>query len=133
MATIKKLEDLEAWQEARKLCKGIYEITKILPREEKYNIIKHLKESARGVMGNIAEGFGRYFYKESMRFYDIARGCLNEVKSDIYLSYNTNYISELILKNFIKQIEKVDSKINGLLYNTKIQINKKKEESITDN
>jgi len=62
MATIKKLEDLEAWQEARKLCNGIYEIVKIYPQEEKYNLVRHLKESERGTMGNIAEGFGRYFY-----------------------------------------------------------------------
>jgi len=39
MATIKKLEDLEAWQEARKLCNGIYEIVKIYPQEEKYNLV----------------------------------------------------------------------------------------------
>ena len=36
-----ELEDLGAWQEARKLCIGIYEITKTFPKEEKYNIIKH--------------------------------------------------------------------------------------------
>jgi len=37
MATIKNLEDLEAWQEARKLCAGIYKITKKFPESEKYN------------------------------------------------------------------------------------------------
>jgi len=124
MATIKRLEDLEAWQEARRLCIGIYIITKTFPGSEKYNIVKHLRESARGTMGNIAKGFGRYFYKESMQFYDIAKGCLNEVKSDLYLSYDLKYINSKTLNKFIRQIEIVDNKINGLIYNTKIQLDK---------
>ena len=124
MATIKKLEELEAWQEARKLCNGIYEITKTFPNEEKYNIVKHLRESGRGVMGNIAEGFGRYFYKGSMQFYDIARGCLYEIRSDLYLSNDQNYISDIILNKFIKQVELVDNKIGGLIGQTKLQMKK---------
>lgn len=125
MATIRELEGLEAWQEAKKLCNGIYEITKIYPQEEKYNLVKHLRESGRGIMGNIAEGFGRYFYKGSMQFYDIARGCLNEVKSDIYLSYDQGYIKKEIFERFLRQIEKVDNKIGGLISQTKHQLNKK--------
>ena len=125
MATIKNLEDLEAWQEARKLCAGIYKITKKFPESEKYNITKHLRESGRGTMGNIGEGFARYFYKESMQFYDVARGCLGEIRSDIYLSHDLGYIKEKILNRFIKQIEKVDNKIGGLIAQTKTRLNKK--------
>lgn len=122
MATIKRIEDLEAWQEARKLCIGIYEITKYFPPEEKYITKKHLRESGRGVMGNIAEGFGRYFYKESMQFYDIALGCLNEIKSDIYLSFDQKYFSINILEKFLNQIIKVENKIKGLIFQSKIQL-----------
>jgi len=125
MATIKNLEDLEAWQEARKLCAGIYEITKKFPEAEKYNITRHLRESGRGTMGNIGEGFARYFYKESRQFYDVARGCLGEIRSDIYLSHDLGYIKEKILNRFIKQIEKVDNKIGGLIAQTKTRLNKK--------
>jgi len=124
MATIRRIEDLEAWQEAKKLCVGVYEISKYYPREEKYNLVKHLRESSRGVAGNIAEGFGRYFFKESMQFYDIAKGCLSEVKSDILLSENLKYISNLIRDKFINQIYLVECKINGLIYQTKSQITK---------
>ncbi len=77
-------------------------------------------------MGNIGEGFGRYFYKSSMQFYDIARGCLNEVKSDMYLSFDIGYITEVILYKFLKQIKIVDSKTSGLIIQTKIQLENQK-------
>jgi four helix bundle protein len=126
MATIKRLEDLEAWQEARKLCIGVYEITKYYPKDEKYNLVKHLRESSRGLMGNIAEGFGRYFFRESMLFYDIAKGCLSEVKSDLLLSFDLKYISLEIHDKFISQMNLVESKINGLIYQTNNQLKKQK-------
>jgi len=116
--TIKKLEDLEVWQEARKLCKGIYIITKGFPKSEEYNLKKHLRESSRGVASNIAEGFGRYFYKESLKFYGIAMGCLEEVRSDLYLSFDMRYINQETLNKFIKQVDKVQRKLNGLIANT---------------
>ncbi|MFH1822131.1 MAG: four helix bundle protein [Patescibacteria group bacterium] len=122
--TIKKLEDLEAWQEARLLCQGVYIITKSYPKSEEYILKKHLRESARGVASNIAEGFGRYYFKENLRFYGIAKGCLNEVKSDLFISFDVGYISSELLQKFLKQIEKVEAKINGLISNTLIQMKK---------
>lgn len=83
---IEKLEDLVAWQEARKLRSLIYEVTKKFPDTEKYITVKHLKECSRNIPGNIAEGFGRFHFQESMQFYRIARGSLHELKSGLYCS-----------------------------------------------
>ncbi|MFA6295881.1 MAG: four helix bundle protein [Patescibacteria group bacterium] len=115
MAKINRIEDLDAWQEARKLCQGIYLITNHFPKYELYNIMKHLRENGRGVPANIAEGFGRYFFKEKLRFYGIAKGCLEEMRNDIYLSYDSKYINKEIFNKFINQINKVCKQINGLI------------------
>ena len=118
MATIKNLVDLEVWQDARKLCRGIYIITKDYPKNEEYVLKKHLRESARGTASNIAEGFGRYFFRDSLRFYGIAKGCLEEVRSDLYISFDNLYINQEILDKFISQVDKVEAKLNGLISNT---------------
>jgi len=123
--SINKLEDLEAWQEARKLCKGIYILTENYPKSEEYNLRKHMRESARGTASNIGEGFGRYFFKEKLKFYGIARGCLYEVKSDLYISFDAGYIKkEEILQKFINQVDKVEAKINGLINSINKQMRK---------
>lgn len=120
---ITKLEDLDAWQEARKLCDEIYRLARQLPAFEEYNIKKHLRESARGVAANIAEGFGRYFYKENLRFYGIARGCLNEVKSDLYICFDNEFIKQEVFEQAIEQVNKSEAVLNGLIGNVLSRIN----------
>ncbi len=133
MTTIYKIEDLDAWQEARRLCKMIYIVVNKLPKSEDYNLKKHLRESSRGTAANIAEGFGRYFFRDSLRFYGIAKGCLNEVKSDLHVSFDVGYIKEKDLQDCIEQANKVEIKINGLIGNTASRMNNSKNQSNSSN
>ena len=112
---IKRLEDINAWQEARKLSKIINKIVRKLPKHEIYGIGKHLSENSRHVPGNIAEGFGRFYYKDSVQFYRVAKGSLNEIKSDVYICFDRKYIDEVLLNETINQIEIVDKLVNGLI------------------
>ena len=115
---IKKLEELKVWQEARKLMRMVYEITEKFPPREKFNLTKHMRQCVRNIPGNIAEGFGRYHFQESMQFYRIARGSLSELKSDIYCSFDVGYIGEDELKRLVDQNEKVGRLLNGLIAST---------------
>ena len=117
MPTITQLEELEVWQEARILAKEIYALTNKLPKCEEYNLKKHLKENARGLPANIAEGFYRYFKKERLHFYGIAKGCLGEIKNDVYLCYDLKYIrkSNAPLKCYLDQMSKVERMLNSFI------------------
>lgn len=115
MATIRKVEDLKAWQEARILSKMIYSLATKLPKSEEYNIKRHLKENARGTPANIAEGFYRYFKKERLHLFDISRGCLGEMKNDCYLCNDNEYIDKKELEKYLDQISKVEALLNGLI------------------
>lgn len=112
---IRKLEDINAWKEARKLAKIIDKIVGSLPKHEKYGIGKHLLDNARNVPGNIAEGFGRFYYKDSVQFYRIAKGLLNEIKNDIYVCFDRGYINTRTLQEAINQTETADKLVNGLI------------------
>jgi len=118
---IQKLEDLKAWQEARKLANLTFSLLHKIPDEEKYILKKHLWECARNIPGNIAEGFGRYHFQESLQFYRIARGSLSELKSDTYLCLDCKYWDRSDFNKVINQIEKVRQLLNGLIASTKKQ------------
>src|SRR5512143_1275081 len=74
-------EDLECYQLALSVVREAYQVAQRLPAEEKYNLADQLRRAAVSVTLNIAEGYGRYHYLDSLRFYYIARGSLNEVLS----------------------------------------------------
>ena len=112
---IQNLKDLRAWQEAVKLTAIVYRYTKILPESEKYNIKKHMEGCARNIPGNIAEGFGRYYYKETKQFYRIARGSLEELNSDNYLCLTLGYFTNSVYSEINNQSIIVGKLITGLL------------------
>ncbi len=74
-------EDLECYQLALRVVREVYQVVQRLPPEEKYNLADQLRRAAVSATLNIAEGYGRYHYLDSLRFYYIARGSLNEVMS----------------------------------------------------
>ena len=74
-------EDLECYQLALSVTREVYLVAQRLPAEEKYNLADQLRRAAVSITLNIAEGYGRYHYLDSLRFYYIARGSLNEVLS----------------------------------------------------
>ena len=74
-------EDLECYQLALSVAREVYQVAQRLPPEEKYNLADQLRRAAVSITLNIAEGYGRYHYLDSLRFYYIARGSLNEVLS----------------------------------------------------
>ncbi len=71
----KGLEGLQVWQKALDfavmICKNQLPS---FPSEEKYALIDQLRRAVQSIPSNIAEGFGRYYFQEGIRFCYIARG-----------------------------------------------------------
>lgn len=70
---IKDFTDLNAWKEGHKFVLGIYELTNNFPKDERFGLISQLRRAAVSITSNIAEGFSRYYFKDKVRFYYIAR------------------------------------------------------------
>ena len=65
MGGFKSFEELACWKEARVLRNYVKdEIIPKMPQSERFELISQIKQSARSVGNNIAEGFGRYHYRE---------------------------------------------------------------------
>jgi len=91
-------EDLECYQLARNVFREGYKIASILPGEEKYNLADQLRRASTSIILNIAEGYGRYHYLDSLRFYYIARGSIMEVLSALIACDDRNYTEMEISK-----------------------------------
>ena len=71
-------EDLECYKLSLEVMAKIHTFSKTLPPYEKYDLYAQIRRSSKGVTGNIGEAYGRYHYLDSLHYYSIARGELNE-------------------------------------------------------
>lgn len=69
-------------------------------------------ESVDSVGANIAEGYGRYHYKDRIKFYYNSRGSLIESKHWILLLHKRKLISKTEYNKLLKQAEKIHKKLN---------------------
>lgn len=62
-------EELEVWKSARVLRNEIKDLVKTFPKQEQYRLTDQLIRSSRSISTNIAEGFGRFHYRENIPFF----------------------------------------------------------------
>lgn len=82
---------LRIWQKAHELTLKIYKITAKFPAEEKYGLVSQLRRAAVSVELCIAEGHGRYYYAETVRFLLDAKGSIFEVQDGLLIAKDLKY------------------------------------------
>jgi len=114
-AKINNFTDLVVWQEAEKLVLIIYKLTKNFPKDELFGLVSQLRRASLSITSNIAEGFGRYHFKDKIRFYHQARGSNSEVENLILICTRLNYINQSDCNGIIQQIRTIQQLLNGLI------------------
>ena len=70
------------------------EVLPLLPVEEKWALNQQLRRSSTSIAANIAEGHGRYYYQDNVRFCYIARGSLDETLSHLIFCHEVGFIAD---------------------------------------
>lgn len=91
--------DLEVYKECRKLRISISKFAKTLPKQEDYLLKQQIVSSSRSVTACIAEGYGRYEYKDNYRFCVMAKGSLEETVEHLVTAVDEKYLTE---KQFVQ-------------------------------
>jgi four helix bundle protein len=91
---ITKLEDLIIYQIAVKLRDEVYEEVHRIPFYWKNDDVRQIKRSSSSAPSNIAEGFGRRFYKKDFAlFLSYAIGSCKETPNHAFSLYKSGHIS----------------------------------------
>ncbi|SEW16936.1 four helix bundle protein [Kaistella antarctica] len=106
---------LEVWKESRKLTNLVYEKSKNFPKEELFGLTNQIRRCAVSVPSNIAEGCGRRTSNDTIQFLHISRGSLYELETQIYISLDQNYISEIEFNEIANQILICKKLLNGFI------------------
>jgi four helix bundle protein len=110
------LEKLDVWRKSKALTLRCYrEVILVLPPEEKFGLASQLRRSSQSIPANIAEGFGRYYFQDNIRFCYIARGSLEETISHLALVQDLGYVSPEMVSSIIKDADTLVQLINGYI------------------
>ena len=111
---VEEFEDLVAWQKARALTKAIYQASSQGRFTRDYGLAGQIQRASVSIMSNVAEGFERGSRAEFAQFLSVAKGSCSEVRSQIYVALDNEYISEGTFSLLMAQAKEVGRIVGGL-------------------
>ena len=111
----KSFEDLVVYQEARKLRKRVYALTRLLPEEEKYVLRPQMRRAAVSVTNCIAEGHGSQSYRHNISYLHRSRGSVMELQDDFNTCEDEGYFKKDHLDDIRADAVRVLQLLNGYI------------------
>ena len=115
MATIRRFEDLIAWQRAHALATFIWKTSEAKSWNRDWDLREQIRTASNSVEANIAEGFARRGDKEFRQFLKQAKGSTSEVRSHAYRAERAGYLTSEDLAFIQMLTEECEALIQGLI------------------
>ncbi|MGC9521788.1 MAG: four helix bundle protein [Anaerolineae bacterium] len=93
MPTIRRFEEIEAWQTARELTRQLYAISSQGAFAHDFGLRDQIRRAAVSIMSNIAEGFESDSQALFVKFLGYAKASAGEVRAQLYVALDTGYIT----------------------------------------
>lgn len=74
-----------------------------------------MRRAAISISNNIAEGHGRWYYQENIRFCRISRGSVEEIIDDLNVCQDEYYLSEETVNSHKDKARELIAKINSYI------------------
>ena len=109
-------ENLECWQRCNELKMFLKEnVLRKLPATERYELYSQILRASRSSTANIAEGWGRYHFKDNIKYLVNARGSVAEILDHAIEAESWNYITKETLIEIRSQTTRCMQVINGYI------------------
>ena len=114
--SVQSLKKLQVWVRAKDFAVKIYkQVLPLLPQEEKWSLNQQIRRSSTSIPANIAEGHGRFYYQDNVRFCYNARGSLEETLSHLIVCFEAGLIAETVYKELESEGEEIEKMLNGYI------------------
>lgn len=101
----KSFRQLVVWQRGKELTILVYNITKYFPAEEKFAMSSQMRRSAYSFVANIAEGNAKRYFKDRLKFSNIAEGSLVELDCFAEIAFELKYLNK---DNYLDLLELIN-------------------------
>lgn len=108
-------EDLIIWKDSVLLTKEIFILTDNDKFKRDFSFRDQLRRAIISVSSNIVEGFERNNNIEFSRYLKISKGSLGEVRSQLYIAWEVNYISRAEFEPINIKLKHLANKMGRLI------------------
>ncbi len=112
---IERFEDIQAWQEARKLAGMLVQVTRSRSLSRDGALKEQIDRASISIMANIAEGFESQSDGEFARFLVYARRSAAELQSHLYLALDRGQLPLRDFQKLYAKLEEIRALIGGFL------------------
>jgi len=116
MGTIRRFEEIEAWQTARELTRLVYALSKDGALARDFGLRNQMRRAAVSVLSNIAEGFDSRTQALFIEFLGRAKGSAAELRAQAYVAFNAGYISHAQFEQLYSMISPILQLANLLTF-----------------
>ncbi len=106
-----RCENLEVWKKSCRLCVEVY---KYFKECKDFGFKDQITRSSLSIPSNIAEGMEKNYQKEKIRFFEISKGSVAELITQIYIGIEIDYIEREIGLKWISDLEEISKMLSGL-------------------
>jgi four helix bundle protein len=115
MSTFQSFEEIGVWQKARQLTKEVYQVSGKGPFTRDFGLRDQIRRACVSIMSNIAEGYERGGTKEFLQFLSIAKGSAGEVRSQLYVAFDQDYLTKSVFEELSSHAREISRMLTGLM------------------
>ena len=113
---ITSFTQLDVWQKAHQLRLVMFDLADTFPPEQRFVVADQMRRAAHSIPANIAEGFGRRYLPDKIRFYNIAEASAEELKDVLICARDRKHPFDF--KSCWDALEEVCRMLKGLIRTT---------------
>lgn len=115
MGKFNSFEEINSWQKSRIFNKRIYQITENINFKKDFDFVKQIRRASISISSNIAEGFERNTDKEFVYFLYVAKASAGEVRSQLYLAIDLEYITKEEFEELSESVSEISRLLSGFI------------------
>jgi len=115
MSKFNSFEEINSWKKSRIFNKRIYLITENSNFKKDFDFVRQIRRASISISSNIAEGFERNTDKEFIYFLYVAKASAGEVRSQLYLAFDLEYIIKEEFEILLESVTEISKLLSGFI------------------
>lgn len=115
MSKFNSFEEINSWKKSRIFNKRIYLATENSNFKKDFDFVRQIRRASLSISSNIAEGFERNTDKEFIYFLYVAKASAGEVRSQLYLAFDLEYIIKEEFEILLNSVTEISKLLSGFI------------------